>query len=251
MYINKDSTKTINLTSLIGTIGKENINIIQTDKVLDFSKAQKLDSNNTKKDTVKIKLHRLFGEIKQDKDILYFYPWPYKDIEKYKRINKFLLKNTFFFKMKPYNVIGVKFRSYHYGAMTLPIKVYTSTKSDTLKNNIVFGANINAMIGLKWGKKKFYYLPNQKEGQSYETAISLNLVLGISQLSIEGKNTTPKVKESYTVPAFSYGLSAGYQLKKTSLFIALGRDVPTSTYGDNWYFKNKLWIGFGLGLSLN
>ena len=139
-----------------------------------------------------------------------------------------------------------KYSAWHYGALTLPVKFYT--KSVDSLSNTQFGANLNLMIGRKWGNKKYSYL-GEKETE-YSIAKSLNLIAGIGELTLNSSNTDNSLTKEIKVASLSYGLAFGFQYKKIGLFIASGFDTPISKDGKEWAYKENLWLGFGLGLGL-
>ncbi|WP_298903799.1 hypothetical protein [uncultured Psychroserpens sp.] len=189
------------------------------------------------------------GDFKIEKKKLVFYPWKFS-AEKDSTLNQELSENSYYLDIPDRTVLKVKFRSCQFGALTLPVKIYLSSKADSLVNNIQTDVNLNFMIGHKWGHKKYSQLPNEKEGTSYENAWSINFLVGMSKIDLKKNNTTPDLTEDISVPAISTGFAFGYQYRKIGVYIASGIDNPLSKYGKDWDFKNQLWLGFGLGLGL-
>jgi hypothetical protein len=245
-YINKDSTIINNTLTYRGKIGSDDIVLYNIDTAINYNKGIKLDTSGIK--FFKFKKNVLFGEIRQDKTTLYFYPWPFKNKAK---IDSFFNSYKFYLNIPERTVVRVGYRSWQFGTLTLPLKVYLGSKSDTLKNNVGFDANLSFMIGRKWGKEKYYYLPNDTEGQSYTKSVSLNVVCGVSKLDIDDTNTTPKdTSYKYSIAALSYGVAFEFQYKKIGIFVATGLDTPLSKFGRDWNFRNTPWLGFGFGLGL-
>lgn len=196
-----------------------------------------------------LKTKKFKGNFKIEDKKLVFYPWKFS-AEKDSKLNQKLNKNSYFLDIPERTVLKVKFRSFHFGALTLPVKIYLSSKADSLVNNIQTDVNLNFMIGHKWGHKKYSQLPNEKEGTSYENSWSINFIIGMSKIDLEKNNTTPDLTEDISVPAISTGCALGYQYRKIGVYVASGIDNPLSKYGKDWDFKNQLWLGFGLGLGL-
>ncbi len=190
------------------------------------------------------------GNFKIEKKKLVFYPWKFSAVED-SNLNQELSKNSYFLDIPERTVLKVKFHSYQFGALTLPVKIYLSSKADSLVNNVQTDINLNFMIGHKWGVKKYSQLPNEEEGSSYENSWSINFLIGMSKIDLKKNNTTPDLtKGDISVPAISTGFAFGYQYRKIGAYIASGIDNPLSKYGKDWDFKNQLWLGFGLGLGL-
>lgn len=192
-------------------------------------------------------------DVAQKNNTINVYPWPItKDgvIDDNDPRNKFFANNLFFFKIPDRTVVKLKYSDFHFGALSLPIKVFLSSQADSLKNNTVFDANLNLMVGKKWGKEKFYHLPNAESGEKYFLGYSANVILGISKIELSDENTTPKITQKYTLPALSYGFAFGVHYKTIGIYMALGIDTPLSKYAKEWNFRNRPWLGFGLGLGL-
>ena len=197
----------------------------------------------------------LKGDFKIEQNQLVFHPWKFTSknpqAEKIlKELNAELDEYTLFIPIPDRNVIKIRFNSFQYGALTLPAKIYLMSKSDSLVNNIQTGVNLNFMLGFKSGYKKYYQQLGEKEASSYEQTWSVNFIFGISKINLSKENTTPNLKNKYSVAGFSTGLAIGHQYKNIGLYLALGFDIPMSEYGDDWNFKNKPWIGIGVGLGL-
>lgn len=211
-----------------------------------YTEEVQYDSTDFKASDFGIKLKRLKGDFKIKKSTLHFYPWDFND----KNINKELDKYEYIISIPDRTVVGVKFYGYQFGSLTLPAKVFLASKADTLVNNIQTSVNLNAFVGIKWGKRKYYFLPNEDSGKVYERSFSANFVFGFSKIDISDKNTTPKLDETFSVAGFSPGIAFGFHYKKIGIYLVTGTDIPLSDYADEWNFKGKQWVGFGLGLGL-
>lgn len=222
------------------------ISITHGDTVFHQSVTEKTKySDFVAKDFYLQKQKRLYGDFVQDKKILKFYPWVFT---KNDSIENRLKQNDYYILEIPHRVVvRTLYNAWHYGALTLPFKIYT--KSVDSLSNTKFGANLNFMIGRKWGNKKYSSL-SEESPTSFTIAKSINLIAGISELAMNPSNTERNLTREIKAASLSYGLAFGFQYKKVGIFIASGLDTPLSKYGENWVYKENLWLGFGLGLGL-
>jgi hypothetical protein len=191
------------------------------------------------------KQNRLYGDFVQENKILKFYPWKFTKSDS---IGKKLEKYDYYVLQIPNRVVvKTKYSAWHYGILTLPVKVYT--KSFDSISNTQFNANLNLMIGRKWGNIKYSYLA-EKSTTPYSITKSINLIAGITELELTPSNTEKNLTKEIKVASLSYGLAFGFQYKKIGFFIASGFDTPLSKFGNDWVYKENLWIGLGFGLGL-
>jgi len=227
------------------TLKTTGISINKRDTIIHQSQTEKnkyVDFNATDFDLDKQK--RLYGDFVQDKNTLKFYPWKFKNAT----IENKLEKNDYYIIEIPNRVVvRTKYSAWQYGALTLPAKFYT--KSVDSLSNTQFGANLNLMIGRKWGNQKYSYLA-EKSTTPYTIAKSINLIAGIGELTLSASNTEKNLTKEIKVASLSYGLAFGFQYKKIGVFIASGFDTPLSKFGKDWVYKENLWFGFGLGLGI-
>lgn len=231
--------------------GNDTIKYYKVD-TLDKGKGRNLNRRVSTKHFIYGK-EKLYGDVKQEKGKIVFYPWPYtakkltaKSIEN----NRSFEDSTLYIKIPQRKVVSVAYRAWHFGALTLPLKVYLASQVQPI-NNVAFDVNINFMIGKKWGSNKYVYLPNTAEGTTYEKSCSFNLIAGIGKVELDSSNTTPYITGKYTLPTFTSGFSFGIHYKKVGVFIATGIDSPMGPNSSNWNFSQMPWLGFGLGLGIN
>ena len=253
-------------------------------KVLNYS----VDSQIVKGDEKLFKLNdfnilsstkKFYGDLKQEKDIIYFYPWKFTNTDtcfnypdkkrkflrsawKYDK-NEYLkekgirLKNIetnrklngkkFYLNIPDRVNVSTKYRAWQFGALTLPIKVYAKKVPEVAK--VQFDANLNLLFGRAWGVKKYgYYAEEEKE--SWTLTHSFNTILGFSAVELGKANTDNKFTNEVNEAVFSYGFAYGLQYKAIGFFIAAGIDTPLSERGNSWVYEDTPWIGFGLGLGL-
>lgn len=241
-YINKSNKKSINVKTFVSSEGINNVYFHEIDSVIDYRNAKTFIT-----DSLSIQHSKLSGDMFLDANKLIFYPrLEKKEDLKY---DDFIKNHTFYFDLPERSSIDVHYSSWHIGILTLPIKTYLGSKSDSIKNNVLLGANLNIMFGKKWGIKRYYNSPGTNNDKISTKSWSINSILGISKVELDIYNTTPQIGSVKTnVTNLSYGLALGYQINNFGFFLSTGIDSPLSNLGKNWNFSNKSWIGLGLGI---
>lgn len=241
-FVNKNEKITIPVKTFTSSIGDDSKTFYEINTVVDYQKAKIFVT-----DSLDIQYSKLSGELFLEDNKLLFYPrLEEKEDLKY---DKFIRNHSFFFDLPERSSLDVHYSSWHIGVLTLPVKAYLKSRSDSVKNNVILAANLNVMFGKKWGTKRYYNSPGSREDKVSTKSWSMNAILGITRVELDIYNTTPQIGSIKTnVTNLSYGLAVGYQLDKFGLFLATGIDSPLSSLGKNWNFSNKPWIGLGLGL---
>ncbi|MBD3906514.1 hypothetical protein NAL32_17700 [Chryseobacterium sp. Ch-15] len=241
-FVNKNEKITIPVKTFTSSIEDDSKTFYEINTVVDYQKAKIFVT-----DSLDIQYSKLSGELFLEDNKLLFYPrLEEKEDLKY---DKFIRNHSFFFDLPERSSLDVHYSSWHIGVLTLPVKAYLKSRSDSVKNNVILAANLNVMFGKKWGTKRYYNSPGSREDKVSTKSWSMNAILGITRVELDIYNTTPQIGSIKTnVTNLSYGLAVGYQLDKFGLFLATGIDSPLSSLGKNWNFSNKPWIGLGLGL---
>jgi hypothetical protein len=138
--------------------------------------------------------------------------------------------------------------SWKVSAITVPLKVYLTSQSDSLAsftNNIETDVNVAVTYGKSW--EKFSY----KKGREPKLANTQNLYAfaGLNKLALTKKNTDKK-NDGDNILSFSSGVGYQYGYGKLGLSLLLGIDFPVSSIGQNWVFKYQPWLGIGIGYSI-
>lgn len=145
---------------------------------------------------------------------------------------------------------GVKItrKSWKISAITIPLKVYLTSQSDSLPNftnNIETDVNIAVTYGKSWEKYSY------KKGREPKLTNTQNLYgfLGFNKLELNKKNTDG-INNGDNILSISSGVGYQYGYGKLGLNILLGMDLPVSSIGQNWVFKYQPWLGIGIGYSI-
>lgn len=145
---------------------------------------------------------------------------------------------------------GVKISktSWKIGAVTVPLKVYLTDQSDSLKsftNNVETDVNIAVTFGKSWEK---YSFKNGREAKLTNTQY-LYTFLALNKLELTEKNTDGRNDgDNILTSSIGFGYQLGYG--KLGLSLLLGIDMPFSSIGKNWCFKYQPWLGIGIGYSI-
>ncbi|WP_343304383.1 hypothetical protein AAHN97_22655 [Chitinophaga niabensis] len=195
----------------------------------------------------------LYADIKPDEDRLLIYFWPYitsgTPSTEIVQNNAFFEDHMFSIALEDRTTLSFPSSSLHAGAMTLPIKIYIGGPDSV--SAVQAGVSAGLYVGKKWSRTQYIKLPNEKEFTTYQTAYSLNVLLGLNKLDLDEKNTKDAGKKfKGSIASLSAGISPGFHYKSFTLFTAIGFDFPLSSKGEHWAFKGKPWIGLGAGFEI-
>lgn len=241
-FVHKDEKVAISVKTFVSG-GTDNSGVFyQIDTVTNYNKSHFLNAGN-----LDFKHEKLRGDVVLSNNKLFFYPKLENSGDS--SYNNFIRNHIFFFDIPERSSIDIHFNSWHIGVLTLPLKGYLKTRSDSIKNNVILGANLNIMIGKKWGIVRYYNSPGVEKDKTATRSWSVNAILGVTRVELDNFNTTPAFGTIKTyVTNLSYGVALGYQLNNFGLFLGAGIDSPLSSIGKSWNFSNQPWIGLGLGL---
>jgi len=138
--------------------------------------------------------------------------------------------------------------AYKVNALTVPIKIFLSSKSDSLANftnNVESAANIAITVG----KTLDRYLYKGGEQPKLTNTHNLFVLYGQNKLELKKKHTDG-INNGDNVLSMSGGVGYQYGYGKLGLSLLLGIDFPFSSIGKNWVFKKQPWLGLGVGYSI-
>lgn len=166
----------------------------------------------------------------------------------YHRQNGENKKESLGLKLSPNSTTLIQHEAYSFGALTLPLKIYLGSDSDSIPkgtNNVVTNLNFSLFVGRNWGHHGF----NSKGEVVSKRYHSINFLAGASKLALKGSNTDGAVKEA-EVLSLNTGVAYSFLINKFNLFLGIGIDIPMSSAADDWIFKGQPWLGIGLGYSV-
>lgn len=193
---------------------------------------------------------KFYIDVKAEDGKIKVYPWLLTSTPTNTAINEYIKNHEFYIDIEERQPSTIHYRALQMGALTIPLKVYTAGQMTPI-NNVVFDANINFMIGKRFGREKFVYLPNSKEPVTSKYSFSINYIVGVSKIDLDSAGTTSRISDKHTLAGISNGCAFGFQYKAAGLFVATGIDVPIGRDSQEWNFYMMPWIGFGLGLKIN
>ncbi|MDT0557621.1 hypothetical protein RM697_03120 [Ichthyenterobacterium sp. W332] len=201
---------------------------------------------------------KIRGNIKFENGYLNFQPLKYRifDVEdpKTKRIKSYLngedkyTSRNIGIKLKSNELVQLKNTNWAFGALTMPIKIYATTKQKDSNggDNVFTDTNVSFFASKQWG----YHGYNSKGEIKRKKAHSVNFLLGVSKITLDQENSSRTEDTDFNLLAASPGLAYGFNLNKFGIFVGAGFDIPLHKEGNKWYFNKQLWIGFGLGFSV-
>ncbi|QIE58804.1 DUF5320 domain-containing protein [Rasiella rasia] len=139
--------------------------------------------------------------------------------------------------------------SFHVGALSLPLKLYVDSDSDSISggtNNVRTDVDFALFVGKQWGVHGF----NSKGELKTKKMQSANFLIGASKLTLNNKNTDGVIKKDTDVLSLDLGLAYGLSYNSFNILFGAGIDLPLSRFGDEWIFYGKPWVGIGVGYSI-
>jgi len=136
------------------------------------------------------------------------------------------------------------------GVLTIPFKYRFGHKDKNIPNDVSTDINGGLYVGRKWGRKRFYF---DKSLNHESAAFTLAVFAGPTKIELTDKNVnnTTIFKKDSNELGVSAGFGTMYSYRSINIGLFGGFDFPVSTAGQNWFYSNKFWLGFGIGYSLN
>lgn len=150
--------------------------------------------------------------------------------------------------------IRLHYLTFQTGVLTIPYKYHFGYKQplasgakDTIPNDLSLNLNVSLAAGLRIGRTRFYY----DAGKTVNGLASFfGVFAGPTQLQLSSTNTFSGASKSTNQLGLTAGLCAMLELKNINFGGFGGLDMPLSRAGGDWYYANRFWIGFGVGLNL-
>ncbi len=130
------------------------------------------------------------------------------------------------------------------GAITVPIKIRFDGESessvrDKRLRSVGSDLNLGTTIGITW---------RWMEGGMAKG--SLQLGLSVTSIDVDSITTRGRVVDPITASAFTPSLTFQLHIGQYSLGISGGWDIPGGQLAADWAYRNKPWLGVGIGLNL-
>ncbi|MDQ8142781.1 hypothetical protein [Chryseobacterium sp. CFS15] len=167
-------------------------------------------------------------------------------------LRNFLSTNHFSIPLEENDNLSFFADSFHLGAMTLPLKIYLTKRDNNVAGGMAEGnTNIGIYAGYKFGWRKYVKLKHEKEYRVYNIAFSSNAIVGLGKVTVDDKNSVGNSQIwKVDVPSFNLGIAFGLHYRDFSLLVAYGIDILMSRKGENWNYKDKPWLGIGIGYKI-
>lgn len=185
-------------------------------------------------------------EIKKNNLLLIKF-WKYKDSVKtnnnelYSYIseetnNRYFIMNLDDFNKKTSEFNG-KNHSFIWGFSTLPIKLRFKNGNAPFQYETGFSLGVNAGY-------EFQFQSRNKQ------SIGLLLGVGLSAVNITPETVNNYINKSITTGAFTPSLGLVYTYESFQIGMFTGLDIIPGELGQNWDYKNKPWLGVGIGFTI-
>jgi hypothetical protein len=130
------------------------------------------------------------------------------------------------------------------GAITVPIKVRfngesESSKRDNRLRSVGSDLNLGTTIGVTW-----------RWMRGGMATSSFQLGLSVTSIDVDSMTTRGRVVDPITASAFTPSLTLQLHVGQYSLGVTGGWDIPGGQLAADWAYRNKPWLGLGIGLNL-
>ncbi len=151
--------------------------------------------------------------------------------------------------------IRLHYQVFQTGAVTIPYKYRFGYQQklpngggiDTIPNDLSTNINIALAAGLRIGGTKFYYDQTKTHNS---LAGFFGAFAGPTLIALTSTNTFSQSSKSSNQLGVSAGIAAMLELKNINFGAFGGIDFPVTSTGADWFYSNKIWLGFGIGVNL-
>lgn len=151
--------------------------------------------------------------------------------------------------------IRLHYRVFQTGALTIPYKYHFGYRQhlpngggqDTIPNDLSVNINVSLAAGMRYGRTRFYY----DQSKTYNGLASFfGVFAGPTQIQLSSTNTFSGSPKTSNQLGLSTGVCALMELKNINFGVFGGFDFPVTTNGSDWFYSNRIWLGFGVGVNL-
>ncbi|MEM9919941.1 MAG: hypothetical protein AAF990_17725 [Bacteroidota bacterium] len=136
------------------------------------------------------------------------------------------------------------------GMITVPLKIYMGNNSDELPdftNNVVSDINLGITVG--HNTERYLFRPGRAPELRNHHFIFVFLTANRLQLNALNTDNDPDINDD-DILALSLGLGYQFGFRRFGISLMFGQDLPSSSLGDKWVFRNQPWFGLGIGYQL-
>jgi hypothetical protein len=150
--------------------------------------------------------------------------------------DRYFIMNLHDFNKKTSEFNGTN-HSFIWGFSTLPIKLRFKNDNAPFQYETGFSLGVNAGYEFQFQSKN-------------KQSIGFLLGVGISAVNITPETVNDYIDKSITTGAFTPSLALVYTYESFQIGVFTGLDIIPGELGQNWDYKNKPWLGLGLGFTI-
>ncbi len=154
--------------------------------------------------------------------------------------------------------VPVHYRLWEIGVATVPFKLRSGYSRDSIHvpSDASAGINLGIYAGRKWGSTHFFA---DKTRSKNAYSFTLGGFAGPTIVPINDGNSFPstdsivtkQLKAKTNQAGISFGGLAVVNINDFTFGLYFGVDYAFGSYGKNWYYQGRPWIGFGIGYKLS
>jgi hypothetical protein len=133
--------------------------------------------------------------------------------------------------------------SFTTGAITVPIKIRFGTKNKEGVRTRYFDFYGDINLGIAAG---FKYRP----WKSPDMYLNFLPGIGITSVAVDSLTTHGYIKTSTKAAALTPSFSFVWEIKEFQIGLSVGIDYLSRDLGDQWDYKDQVWLGIGMGYSI-
>lgn len=149
---------------------------------------------------------------------------------------KYFIINLDDFNKKTNEYNGTNY-SFTWGFSTIPIKLRFKNDYASFQYETGFSLGINAGYEIQFQSRT-------------KQSLGLLLGIGISTVNITPETVNNYIDKNTTTGAFTPSLGLVYAYESFQVGLFSGLDIIPGELGQNWDYKNKPWLGVGLGFTI-
>ena len=130
-----------------------------------------------------------------------------------------------------------KNHSFTWGFSTIPIKLRFKNENAPFQYETGFSLGVNAGYEFQFQSKT-------------KQSLGLLVGVGISTVNITPETVNNYIDKSTTTGAFTPSLGIVYSFESFQVGLFSGLDIIPGELGQNWDYRNKPWLGVGLGFTI-
>lgn len=163
-------------------------------------------------------------------------------------------QSGYYIKLENRQYTSFRFDCIEAGPLTIPFKYRpkSTRKGIGISDELTAEYNIGAYVGYSFGKIRYMYREHEdKKPQKY--LMTVGPFLNVSRIEIDSSSTISAVeplKQKRAIAALSPGIALMTSIYDFRVGFFIGNDITFGSTARKWDYRNKLWIGFGVGYNI-